>query len=73
MVLAAEADTLLFVVRSEGTPIIEVERGITQLQQNATPADWVILNQVDIRKAQRQGYRYSSYYDYYQYGGTTAS
>lgn len=73
MVLAANADTLLFVVRSEGTPIIEVERGITQLQQNATPADWVILNQVDIRKAQRQGYRYSSYYDYYQYGGTTAN
>lgn len=70
MVLAVEADTLLFIVRSEETPIIEVERGIAQLQQNATPADWVILNQVDIRKAQRQGYRYSSYYDYYQYGET---
>lgn len=73
MVLAAQADTLVFVVRSEVTPIIEVERGIAQLEQNATTVDWVILNQVDIRKAERQGYRYSSYYDYYQYGGTAAS
>jgi Mrp family chromosome partitioning ATPase len=68
IVLAAQADTRLFIVRSEVTPRHEVERGIAQLQQNATPADWIILNQVDIRKAQKQGYRYSSYYDYYQYG-----
>lgn len=68
IVLAAQADTLLFIVRSESTPRNEVERGVAQLQQNATPADWIILNQVDIRKAQKQGYRYSSYYDYYQYG-----
>jgi len=73
MLLAAQADTLVFVVRSEVTPIIEVERGVAQLEQNATAVDWVILNQVDIRKAERQGYRYSSYYDYNQYGGTAAN
>lgn len=68
MVLAAHADTLLFIVRSGLTPRIEVERGVAQLQQNATPVDWVILNQVDVRKAQRQGYKFSSYYNYSQYG-----
>ena len=73
IVLAAHADTLLFIVRSEVTPSNEVERGIAQLQQNATPVDWIILNQVDIRKAEKHGYRYSSYYDYYQYGTGAAS
>jgi polysaccharide biosynthesis transport protein len=73
MVLAAQADTLIFIVRSGVTSRTEVERGVAQLQQNATPVDWVILNQVDIRKAERHGYRYSSYYDYYQYGNGAAT
>lgn len=68
MVLAAHADTLIFIVRSGFTSSTEVERGVAQLQQNATPVDWVILNQVDIRKAQKHGYRFSSYYNYAQYG-----
>jgi len=73
MVLAAHAEALLFIVRSEVTSSTEVERGVAQLRQNATPVDWVILNQVDIKKAERHGYRYSSYYDYYQYGSGSPS
>ena len=35
--------------------------------QVGSPVTGVVLNQVDIKKAQKSGYRYSGYYDYYGY------
>ena len=67
MVLATHADALIYVVRSEHTAIPLVERSVGTLLQNNAPITGVVLNQVDIRKAKKQGYSYGGYYDYYGY------
>ncbi|MNW20670.1 hypothetical protein D3C71_2211720 [compost metagenome] len=35
--------------------------------QSNSPVTGVVLNQVDIKKAQKHGYHYGGYYDYYGY------
>ncbi|WP_338570572.1 polysaccharide biosynthesis tyrosine autokinase [Pseudomonas canadensis] len=69
-VLATHADALIYVVRSESTAIPLVQKGVGQLLQNNAPITGVILNQVDIKKAKKNGYSYGSYYDYYGYSGS---
>lgn len=64
-VLATHAQTLLYVVRAASTPIPLVQKGIGQLLQNNAPVNGVILNQLDVEKAQKYGYGYGSYYTYY--------
>ena len=66
-VLATHANALLYVIKSEATPIPLAQKGVGQLLQNNAPVTGVILNQVDIKKAQKQGYSYGGYYDYYGY------
>ncbi len=70
-VLATHAHALIYVVRSEATPIPLVRKGIGQLLQSNAPVTGVVLNQVDVKKAQKHGYSYSGYYDYYGYSGET--
>ncbi|MCC6076907.1 GumC family protein [Pseudomonas sp. GCM10022188] len=67
LVLATHANALLYVVKSESTAIPLVQKGVGQLLQNNAPVTGIILNQVDIKKAQKQGYSYGGYYDYYGY------
>ena len=70
VVLGTYADTLVYVVNAGVTTMAQVERSISQLRQNNVPVSGMVLNQVDIRKAQRYGYRYGGYYDYYGYSGS---
>ncbi|THG87306.1 polysaccharide biosynthesis tyrosine autokinase [Pseudomonas sp. A-1] len=66
-VLATHANALLYVIKSEATPVPLAQKGVGQLLQNNAPVTGVILNQVDIQKAKKQGYSYGGYYDYYGY------
>ena len=65
--LALHANALIYVVKSESTPIPQVRNGIGQLLQSNAPVTGVVLNQVDMKRAQKYGYSYSGYYDYYGY------
>ncbi|SDT95523.1 capsular exopolysaccharide family [Pseudomonas pohangensis] len=67
MVLAKQADGLIYVIKSDSTHIPLVEKGVGQLLQKNVPIKGVVLNQVDIKKAQKYGYSYGGYYDYYGY------
>lgn len=65
--LAIHADAQIYVIKSEATPIPLVKRGVGQLLQSNSPVTGVVLNQVDVKKAQKHGYHYGGYYDYYGY------
>lgn len=67
MVLGTLANALIYVVRSEHTAKPLVVKGVGQLLQSNAPVTGIVLNQVDIKKAQKNGYSYGGYYDYYGY------
>jgi len=69
IVLGTLADALIYVVKSEATAAPLVVKGVGQLLQNNAPVTGVVLNRVDIKKAQKYGYSYGGYYDYYGYSG----
>lgn len=66
-VLSTYADSLIYVVKADATTKDNVSKGIGQLLQNNAPVKGIVLNQVDVKKAQKQGYSYTGYYDYYGY------
>lgn len=70
LVLSTHANAVIYVIKSESTAIPLAKRGVGQLLQNNAPVTGVVLNQVDIKKAQKQGYSYGGYYDYYGYSGS---
>lgn len=67
IVLSTFADSLIYVIKSDSTAIPLVEKGVGQLLQNNAPVTGIVLNQVDVKKAQKYGYSYGGYYDYYGY------
>jgi capsular exopolysaccharide synthesis family protein len=67
LVLSTYAQSLIYVIKSDATTKTNVTKGIGQLLQNNAPIKGIILNQVDIKKAKKQGYGYDGYYDYYGY------
>ena len=66
-VLSTHADSLIYVIRSDHTAIAQVERGLDALLQSNAPVTGIVLSQADVRKAQKYGYSYGGYYDYYGY------
>lgn len=70
LVLSTHANAVIHVIKSESTSIPLVQRGIGQLLQNNAPVTGVVLNQVDVDKAKKNGYLYGGYYDYYGYSST---
>lgn len=70
VVLSTFANALIYVIKSDSTHIPLVEKGVGQLLQNNAPVSGIVLNQVDIKKAQKYGYSYGGYYDYYGYSNT---
>jgi len=69
LVLSKFSNTVIYVIKSDSTPIPQAKKGIGLLVQNKAPIGGIVLNQVDIKKAQKYGYTYSGYYDYYGYSG----
>ncbi len=71
LVLGTLANALIYVVRSEHTSKPLVVKGVGQLLQGNAPVTGIVLNQVDIKKAQKYGYDYGGYYDYYGYSDSS--
>jgi len=67
LVLAQLANAVLYVIKGDSTPRAAAIRGVGQLLQSGAPLTGVILNQIDVKRAQKQGYSYGGYYDYYGY------
>lgn len=67
IVLSTYADSVIYVVKSDDTATQTVVKGVGKLLQNKAPIRGVILNQVDIKKAKKQGISYEGFYDYYGY------
>jgi capsular exopolysaccharide synthesis family protein len=66
-ILATHADALIYVIKSEATSTVLAKHGVGQLLQSNSPVTGVVLNQVDVKRAQKNGYHYGGYYDYYGY------
>ncbi|RAU18253.1 lipopolysaccharide biosynthesis protein [Nitrincola tibetensis] len=69
LVLSTHANAVVYVIKSDATARPLAIKGVGQLLQSNAPITGVVLNQVDIRKAKKQGYNYGGYYDYYGYSG----
>lgn len=67
LVLSQHANAVIYVIKSDATAVPLAQKGVGQLLQNNAPVTGVVLNQVDIKKAQKYGYSYGGYYDYYGY------
>ena len=67
IILSALVDSVIYVVKSNATSVPVAQRGIGQLLQKNAAILGVVLNQVDVKKAQRYGESYEGYYDYYGY------
>lgn len=73
LILSTLAESVIFVIKAEATDKKLVSKSIGALLQNNAPVKGVILSQVDIKKAQKQGYSYGGYYDYYGYSSSGKS
>ncbi|MFW0758984.1 GumC family protein [Pseudomonas sp. H11T01] len=67
LLLAKHSDAVIYVVKAESTPISEVQKCLAMLQQSHAPVFGVVLNQVDLRKARKYGYRHSDTFYNYDY------
>lgn len=72
LIISAVADSVIYITKYDSTPIKLVEDGIGSLLQHNASVKGIIMNQVDIKKAQKQGYSYSGYYDYYGYSSNAS-
>lgn len=72
LMLGTLANALIYVIKSDDTAIPLAAKGVGQLLQSNAPVTGVVLNQVDMKKAKKHGYRYSGYYDSYGYSDSSA-
>jgi succinoglycan biosynthesis transport protein ExoP len=74
MVLSQLADTVLYVVKADATPFPLARSGLKRLAMASAPILGVVLNQLDLERAEKyygeySGYgRYRGYKGYYAYG-----
>jgi capsular exopolysaccharide synthesis family protein len=66
LVLATQANAVIYVVKSDSTAFHSARNGIQKLQRVKAPLTGVVLNQVNLSKASKYG-SYYGYYDYYGY------
>ena len=75
IVIAAHADALIYVVKSDGFSTPLIKKGLRRLSEANACFSCVVLNQVDISKVKKQSGYENSYYDNYgyAYGDTSDS
>lgn len=66
MVLAKSADSIVYVVRANDTDEGLINNGISRFLMSGKRVDGVVLNQVDIHRADKYG-EFAGYYDRYDY------
>ena len=65
-VLSTMADALVYVVKADATTVNQVKSGLDHLEQVNAPIIGVVLNQLDVRKAEKYSdYGYGTYYESY--------
>lgn len=67
LLLAKHSDAVIYVIKAESTPVSQVQKCLAILQQSHAPVFGVVLNQVDLRKARKQGYSHSDTFQNYDY------
>ena len=68
--IANKVGSMVYVVKSDATPLPQIKAGIKRLVNANAPLVGVVLNQVNMKKASRYyGEGYSGYYDVYGYSG----
>ncbi|MCW8278251.1 AAA family ATPase [Pseudomonas sp. PCH199] len=67
LLLAQHSDAVIYVVKSDSTPVSQVQKYLTVLQQSHASVFGVVLNQVDLRKARKYGYGHSQTFYNYDY------
>lgn len=67
IVVSEFCDTLLYVVKADATNEKLVQNDLSRFMNVGKRIDGIVLNQVDVRKA-NNAYAYSGYYDQYGYG-----
>ena len=70
IVVSDSSDIILYVVKADSTAVNSVSNGLERFMTLGKRIDGVILNQVDIRKAD-SSYAYKGYYDEHNYGAST--
>lgn len=71
LVLMTCADAVIYVVRSDSTPVALIRKGLARISD--APILGIVLEQLDIKKSRNYGYGYGDkysaggYYDYYGY------
>jgi len=67
LVLSKYAKAVVYVVEADKTHEQIVRNGLKRLMQHDAPIAGIVLNKVDITKAEKYGYEYGGYYDHYGY------
>lgn len=66
-VLSTMADSLVYVVKADATSLNQVKSGLDHLDHVNAPITGIVLNQLDVRKAEKYSdYGYGTYYESYQ-------
>ena len=70
IVVGKYADSAIYVIKSDSTPLPVIRRGIDRLQEVGINVSGAVISQVDLAKISGYGgdYYYQGYYDYYGYG-----
>ena len=64
-VLSTHADCIVYVAKFDSTGTKQIKAGLQKLPSHHAPVAGVVLNQVDIRKAESYGdHSYAGYYEY---------
>ena len=67
LLLAKHSDAVIYVIKAQSTPVSQVQKCLAILQQSHAPVFGVVLNQVDLSKARKQGYSHSDTFQNYDY------
>ena len=70
IVVGKYADSCIYVVKADGTPMPVAKRGVDRLREKGINVTGAVISQVDLSKIASYGgdYYYQGYYDYYGYG-----
>lgn len=68
IVLSTYAKAVVYVVEADKTHEKIVRKSLQRLLEHDAPLAGIVLNKVDLKKAEKYGYEYGGYYDQYGYG-----
>lgn len=70
LVLSKYAKAVVYVIEADKTHEQIVKNGLKRLLQHGAPIAGIVLNKVDVARAEKYGYEYGGYYDHYGYSSS---